>query len=519
MIFIIHQNNRVLKVLDNKQNKIAFNRKKSIADTLFNLATQFPNNLIIWCNRDYFDYINLKALPDIFHHRGILASFSFSDNNFLPNQIGYVDLSIYIKINKKVCYPTWLLSGDVGGVHAEVLNAISKDFNTYSNFHYFLNALAKTAMHQGLFCYSHPNLLLGKPNTVNQVKQASTFVLFQFVKEHYKWNWVYILFTAFIIFEKKFPIIPLLKSLFYKKIEYDFDFTKIPFQTSRNIIDKREIDVIIPTIGRKVYLYDVLKDLSRQTLLPKNVIIVEQNPIKNSVSELNYLYNEKWPFNIKHRFINKMGVCNARNIAIDLVESEWVFFGDDDIRFNKLLVEKAFINIKNLGVRAINFTCLQPLEEQTYFKIAQTPIFGSGSSVVKSELFKNIKFDLSYEYGYREDSDFGMQIRWLGEDVIFIPDLIITHLKAPVGGFRKKPASPWKSEKQLPKPSPTVMLFNLKYFTKQQKLGYKLMLFVKNYKSQSIKNPINYVKNMRKGWCVSLTWAEKINYNGVEKNN
>ena len=36
-------------------------------------------------------------------------------------------------------------------------------------------------------------------------------------------------------------------------------------------------EVIIPTTGRAIYLKDVLNDLAAQTMVPKNVIIVEQN--------------------------------------------------------------------------------------------------------------------------------------------------------------------------------------------------------------------------------------------------
>ena len=48
----------------------------------------------------------------------------------------------------------------------------------------------------------------------------------------------------------------------------------------------------------RIFLYNVLKDLSKQTLLPKTVIIVEQNPNESAFSELDYLTTETWPFKI-----------------------------------------------------------------------------------------------------------------------------------------------------------------------------------------------------------------------------
>jgi GT2 family glycosyltransferase len=40
---------------------------------------------------------------------------------------------------------------------------------------------------------------------------------------------------------------------------------------------------------------------------------------------------------------------------------------------------------------------------------------------------------MALEFGYGEDTDFGMQLRNKGFDVIYFPDLKITHLKAPMG--------------------------------------------------------------------------------------
>ncbi|MCF7568971.1 glycosyltransferase family 2 protein [Sabulilitoribacter arenilitoris] len=513
MIYLIHQNNRVLKILNNEKKEVVFNKEKSIAKTLFYLAKTHPDELIIWCHNNYFDYLNIKELPNVFHHKRVLASFNVAENNYLPNQIGYVDLSIYIKINKKISYATWLMSSDVGGIYAEVLNTILYNLKRHSNFNYFLNSVAKTAMQQGLFCYSNPNLLLDKPNAINEIKQASTFTLFQFVKQQYKWRWIYILFLSYIIYEKKFPLFPLLRSLFYRKNKYDFDFTNIPLQSSRKIINKKEVDVVIPTIGRKNYLYDVLKDLSVQTLLPKNVIIVEQNPIEDSVSELDYIKNEKWSFNIKHKFIHQTGVCNARNIALNLVESEWTLLGDDDNRFEPNLIECFFIETEKTGANVGTSVYLKPDEKQTYFKTTQTSIFAGGNSFLKSELTKKVKFNLNFEHNYGEDHEFGMQLRHLGEDIIFYPNIKIKHLKAPFGGFRTNFVHPWGNEETPPKPSPTLMLLYLKNFTKQQLQCYKLLLFIRFYKNQPIKNPFRYISEMKKRWQVSLTWANKLDDN------
>ena len=54
------------------------------------------------------------------------------------------------------------------------------------------------------------------------------------------------------------------------------------------------------------------------------------------------------------------------------------------------------------------------------------------------------------------------------------------------------------------------MLFKIKHYTKQQLLGYKIVLFLKYYKIQKIKNPILYYKNFQKQWEQSVFWANKL---------
>ncbi len=54
------------------------------------------------------------------------------------------------------------------------------------------------------------------------------------------------------------------------------------------------------------------------------------------------------------------------------------------------------------------------------------------------------------------------------------------------------------------------MLFNQRYFTNEQILGYKLLLFIKFYKGQPIKNPFRYFSIMKKRWKSSVYWSEII---------
>jgi GT2 family glycosyltransferase len=314
------------------------------------------------------------------------------------------------------------------------------------------------------------------------------------------------------LYEKKFSFFSVFCSLLVKKRNATtINLENIKVQSSKGNILPKTIDVIIPTIGRKKYLYDVLCDLKAQTYLPINVIIVEQNPIADSKSELDYLKTETWPFVIKHTFTHQAGACNARNLALAQVESNWVFLADDDNRFGSDLIEMVFLKMKQFGVRAASTAYPQKNEITKKKNVVQSPYFGAGNSFMDSTFLKDVRFDKGYEFGYGEDNDLGMQIRNLGEDVLYLPEPSILHLKAPMGGFRTKPELEWYKDAVQPKPSPTVMLYQIKHNTKKQILGYKTILFLKYYNHQNIKNPLKYYKNFQKQWSRSVFWANQLN--------
>ena len=509
MIVVYHQNHKVVRVLDvATQENINFN-VFSISKTILIIAEKFPDTIILWCEMSCISKLNLDVIPELFHHKKLLLS--YSPDNYISSEIGYVDESPFINVNKKVSYPTWQMSGLVGGIASSVLNALKNQVICETNFDYFLCSLAKLGMPLGLLCYSEPKLLQNheiniKINFGNRVK------LFQFVKQHYRMRWIFLLFLNLVIYEKRFPIVAFLNSFFYKKKKWEATvLDSIEVHSNKKVIGDKTIDVIIPTIGRKIYLYDVLKDLAQQTHLPKNVIIVEQNPQLNSQSELDYIENEVWPFKIKHTFTNQPGACNARNIALSQVESEWVFLADDDIRFDCDFINKTFKAILEYGAIAVTINCLQKGQIQILKSIFQWSTFGSGCSFILFEPLKSIRFNMGFEFGFGEDADFGMQLRNLGVDVLYIPNPEILHLKAPMGGFRTKPVLAWHSDAIQPKPSPTVMLFKILHITKQQICGYKTLLFFKYYKNQTIKNPILYFLNYRKQWSRSVFWANELN--------
>jgi len=508
MIILIHQNaQQVVKVLKGET-------ELKISDThctkaFWELAEKYPEEIIAWCGEKYIADLNLNQWSQVFHQDLIMASYAV-ENAFLPEGIGYIDQLPFVNVNRKVLYATWQMSSDVGGIKGETLLKFKSLFEGIKNFDYLLNSIAKIGQQNGLFCYSAPGLVSRtsekKPETTATLSQ-----LFSFVYSYYNTIWLSVLLWCHWKYENKFPLKAYLQAFLEEKYFLQkVDLSAIKIQSNKIPETSNFIDVIIPTMGRPKYLMQVIEDLSMQSLLPKRVIVVEQNPDVNSISEITELQSKTWPFEITPHFIHQTGACNARNIALEEVDSDWIFFADDDIRFEPNLLEKVVQEINRLGVSSINMICKQKGEETIFKKIKQWGSFGSGTSVVKSAFAKQCAFSPIYEHGYGEDADFGMQLRQLGCDIIYHPEIEILHLKAPMGGFREKPVLAWEQEEPLPKPSPTLMAFALKYYSQQQIKGFKTSLFLKYYNKQEIKNPIRYIREMRKRWVKSEIWAEKV---------
>lgn len=504
MIFLFHKNDRVVKL--SKDSLDIPIENNSIGISLFLLATTYKEEKIVWCHADFEKYLNLDFINSNECKAFSILSFNPYQDNFLNSKLGYIDQNSILKVTKKVTFQTWQMNASVGMVSSKLLLKIEKHItNKNDEFNYLLNSIAQRTFMNGVLCYSEPNLF--KNFELKEKLSCNNFTLFRFVKQHYKRKWLFLLFLNVFLYERKFLVLPFVKALFYSRNKtINEDFISEIFEDT-NDVSSVSIDVIIPTIGRASYLKDFLNDLKIQDLLPKNVIIVEQNPTEKSVSELDYLTTEEWPFQIVHQFIHQSGACNARNLALQKVTSDWVFFADDDIRIEPNFLKQAFHKIQNLNANAVLFSCLLKNQKNTFVIPHQTAVFGSGCTIVKTAFASQVLFDTKYEFCFGEDSDYGMKLRNLGTDVIYLPEPSILHLKAPVGGFRTKPNYLWTNETILPKPSPTILLNVLRYSTSAQENGFKTLYFIK---SLNWKQPFQTFKKVNKHWLSSLFWANKL---------
>lgn len=508
MIFLIHRNaTEFLRAI--KSGEEVTLKSSSITLAFWELAKSHQEDILVWVEEKLYKSLNKEYFQDLFLHKNMMASYAIT-TRYLPDKIGYVDQLPFVNPDRNVKYPSWLMSTDVGGLYGETALKFRNDFTDIKNFGYLLNSIAKLGQQNSLFCYSDPDLV--KIERSNSIQfQASKSEFFDFVAQHYKQEWLWVLLFCLMKYKKDFPIRAFLSSkskkpFFQKRIELS------TINHLEGIIAQGGIDVVIPSLGRPGYVKQVLRDLSGQTKLPKKVIIIEQNPEPSSKTEFNFLEGN-WPFDIVHHFIHKTGACNARNLAMKEISSEFIFFADDDIRLPEDLLEKSLKELVRLKVNAINMACLQPGEEPIFKKIKQWGAFGSGTSIVNSTYALQCRFSEIYELGFGEDIDFGMQLRSKGCDIIYHPELIFTHLKADRGGFRSTGINEWSDKEIEPKPSPTMMYLVNKYYTSEMIRGYKVSLYLKFFRKQAIRNPFRYFKKMEKRWKRSEELCNELQTN------
>ena len=122
---------------------------------------------------------------------------------------------------------------------------------------------------------------------------------------------------------------------------------------------------------------------------------------------------------LKNKNLNNHG----SNLALKNIQSEFVFFADDDIRFDNTTLAEAINTIVINNFNAITLSCLQAGEAELNNDIVQWNSFGSGCSITTSKVLNELRFDLGFEHGFGEDTDFGMQLRNEGVDVLYAPQI------------------------------------------------------------------------------------------------
>lgn len=277
-----------------------------------------------------------------------------------------------------------------------------------------------------------------------------------------------------------------------------------PLQDS--VKGKPTVSYIIPTMSRQQYALQLLADLKNQTWLPAQVVVVDATPPEQRDEAL---YDRvAYPFKLDVIWQTSKGSCRGRNEAIEICTSDYIIFGDDDLRLPPEFVANhlRFVQTHNL-VAGTGLDIMADHHEQGLDDLAQKEKkFGrdrwrsgvsynmsNSNTIVRRDWVNKIGGnDINYDGGYGEDNDFGFSLVKAGVLLLHNPDAILLHLKPPAGGYRvwgkqakvigkKRKEQPWEMGVPVksirPVPSPTLVYSYLKHFGEDLTREYRRKYF------------------------------------------
>lgn len=203
----------------------------------------------------------------------------------------------------------------------------------------------------------------------------------------------------------------------------------------------QSVSVLIPTLDRYPYLFNLLEQLRSQTMPPQEIVVVDQTEARGR--------DQDWPAQfqdlpLRVLWREEAGQCSSRNAGLAVVTGETVLFLDDDDEVPPDLIEAHLDFLDRFHVDASCGVAEEvgagSLPEE--FKIIrESDVFPTNNTLLRTAaLRKSGLFDLAYEKGERADGDLGMRLFLAGTHLVLNPAASVRHLHAPRGGLRRHDA-------------------------------------------------------------------------------
>lgn len=253
-----------------------------------------------------------------------------------------------------------------------------------------------------------------------------------------------------------------------------------------------QVSVVIPTLGRYTYIPQALNSLLNQTILPAEVIVIDQNPPKERQPDV-YRGYEK--LNLRVIWQDERGQSLARNTGIRAANAEYVLLFDDDSIAYLDLIERHCQAVFS-GRYDVSTGVSIPPSSPGYSlpaafrfpRLSQT--FDTGNSLMRLDVIRRIGgLDRNFDFGPGADADLGTRLYLAGYRILHNPAAIRVHFKAP-GGLRVHGAYKYNSDVGVLQPFPPVTqsYYALRYLSDRQAtevawLGFFLSKFPKELRT------------------------------------
>ncbi len=279
----------------------------------------------------------------------------------------------------------------------------------------------------------------------------------------------------------------------------DFENSSI---TPEYFINRVEWDVvvIIPTLYRTKYLKEVLSSLVKQSVLPKEVIIIEQSDETDIDIGMYSEFLDRLPLRLFH--LKRRSKPVALNWSIRFSKSPIVLSIDDDTEFGQDLIfnhlramlehhvdciSGAVVHRKNSAL--LDTYRIPPEWENGVYTIGHNPMVtyscmtmglaGCNFSIKRTALERVKGWDENM--ALLDDRDLALYLFKGGLKMHFDPRPKVIHLKTPMGGWRLQQKNRFKVSNLLSIPPSGYLYFYRKHFSSFECFAFVLGVILRGY--------------------------------------
>jgi len=203
--------------------------------------------------------------------------------------------------------------------------------------------------------------------------------------------------------------------------------------------ERATVTVVLPTYGRYRYVAEVLDDLRAQSIAPIQILIADGNPPEERQPDV---YERYADLPIEVLWHEEVGICSGRNACLARAKGDFIWFVDDDSRFDARNLEMHLRSLVAYGADVSVGPAYTKERSDLVPSQAQTMcgFMDCGTTLVRRALLAEVGgFDMEFnQHLAGEDNDLGIRFLRAGGLMLNNPHAKRFHYLAPVGGSRSK---------------------------------------------------------------------------------
>ena len=198
------------------------------------------------------------------------------------------------------------------------------------------------------------------------------------------------------------------------------------------------ITIVIPTLGRLDQLDQCLNSIANFSNTDTHVVVIDQNH-QGFLDEMINRYSQE--LDIIHCVTHSKGVSKAKNYAIQFVESEYVFFLDDDAEILPDTMHQLIQTLSETQPDALFGRCVDREGNNSVARFCYDPSyltiddyegkFIESTMVIKKDVISCYNFDetlgVGVFHGAEEGCDLVIRLLNEGKSIYYNPDFKVYH--------------------------------------------------------------------------------------------